>query len=165
MNDKNKEFFYELKKVIITQTKKAQKLILINRGFGSKEPQYMHDGTYNPFFLEPIMVAREFGMTLNVFEKFIMETEEFDILDTWNNFKKFGIVCKIYDVNFANIRPQLAEFSLKWFDKNATTMSDVIIKQHDDETEKLLTQIEDLKNEIKYLKGERGLKNAKQNSN
>lgn len=138
----------EIKKLIDEQITKAKRFEIISKGTKDTEPKYAWKGRYDAWLLEPRHIAIGLGITLSGLETVILEEENADLSDLWNDYKRFQKEVMLHDENFSTIRAQLAEFALEKFDKNETTSTDAIVKLPNSEIVELKLKIKELEKKL-----------------
>ena len=148
----NKSLKETLKEVIQLQLDISHKVEVISKGTKDSEPVYGWRNKYDAYSLEPIHIADSLELTLSGLEKVIVDCGDWEVMSMWNNYKHRGYLAKIYDNDFSQIKPQLAEFVLKWFSKDQVMMSDVIVKKNEADIIELEAEISRLTKEVEFYK-------------
>lgn len=144
----------DIKSLINKQIESAKKWELIQKGNKNEDNVFTWKGKYDPWLLEPRWIAMRLKMTLSRLERTILDSENDELIEIWEDYKLFQKEVMMYDENFGQIRASLAEFTLKKFDKNETTKTDAIVKIDNTDTIELKVEIERLKKEVEFYKKE-----------
>lgn len=151
-----KEISKDLKKVLDGQIIKAKKLEYVGdkvSGTGKDKVikrQYTWKQKYDTWLLDPTHIYVIFKMTENNFEKFIFQSEDADLIDIWEDYKKMWKKVMMYDPDFSIMKKELGEFVHNIFDKTSSVKTDVILKKPDIDSTKLKAENTLLKRKLKY---------------
>lgn len=106
----------------------AKKYEIVSKATKENSATFAWKGKYDPWLLEPRHIAIELEVSLAHLERLILDSEDPELQEYWNDYKKFQLEVMMYDETFGQIRKELAEFALSKFDKNETTKTDAIVK-------------------------------------
>lgn len=130
------------------QYEKAKKFELHKKPEKGEETEFVWKWKYDPWLLEPMHIAKAFGVELPQLEKLLLKLKDNEIMEAWIGYKSFQITSMMYDERFKPIVPQLAEFALGKFDKTETSKTDVIVEMPSIEKTKYEVEISRLKKEL-----------------
>ncbi len=148
----SKNILEGFKILIQEQIKAAQKYEMVQKATKDTPAKWAYKGKYDPWLLEPRHIAIKLELTISQLERLILDSEDAEIQDIWKDYNRFHKEVLLYDNDFGQIRPQLAEFALGLFDRSETTTTDAILKLPTIDVNETQLKISKLEKEVAYYK-------------